>query len=65
MADPRWHLARAMVWPVLGVYILVFDPSLAQSVALVIVLSLYANFAGDIGAWKAAVADKKLDERGC
>jgi hypothetical protein len=62
MRAEYWHLVRAASWPLLGLYILIFNPSLGQSVALVIFLSLYANFAGDISAWQAARADRHAQE---
>lgn len=48
----RFHLARAVVWPLALPAILILGWQ--DSVFLILCLSLYANFTGDIGAWQAA-----------
>lgn len=52
----RTHLARAAIWPAALPAIMVLGWQ--DSVFLVLVLSLYANFAGDISAWQAARAER-------
>lgn len=51
------HLCRAAVWP-LALPVILFL-GLQDSVFLVLCLSLYANMAGDIGAWQAARAERR------
>jgi hypothetical protein len=53
----RLHLARAMLWPIALPAILLLG--VQDSVFLVLCLSLYANMAGDIGAWQAARAERR------
>jgi hypothetical protein len=48
----RFHLVRASLWLLLVPIVLL--TSLKEAVWFVILLSLYANFAGDISAWQAA-----------
>lgn len=52
------HLARAMFWPIVALP-LILILGLQTSVFLVLCLSLYANFSGDIGAWQAARAERR------
>lgn len=53
----RFHLARASVWVLLVPIVLL--TGLKDAVWFVILLSLYANFAGDVSAWQAARAEEK------
>lgn len=53
----HFHLLRSAVWPLALPLILVIG--LQDSVFLVLCLSLYANFAGDISAWQAARAERR------
>lgn len=50
------HLLRALIWPAMlpAIFLLEWQ----ESVFLVICLSLYANFSGDISAWQAARASR-------
>jgi hypothetical protein len=50
------HYARAAVWVALAPAILLTE--LKEQVWVVILLSLYANFAGDVAAGNAAKADR-------
>lgn len=50
------HLARASLWLLLVPVVLL--TGLKDAVWFVILLSLYANFAGDVSAWQAARADR-------
>lgn len=56
----RFHLARAAVWVLLAPVLLL--TSLKDQVWVVILLSLYANFAGDLSAWQAARAEREARE---
>lgn len=51
------HAGRALIWPLALPVILLIG--LQDSVFLVLCLSLYANMAGDIGAWQAARAERR------
>jgi hypothetical protein len=53
----RFHLARALIWPALLPLLLLLHAE--SSVFVVLCLSLYANFAGDVSAWQAARAEKR------
>lgn len=50
----RYHLAMMAVWPALAVPAVLWWK---QSIIFVILLSLYANFAGDFSAYQAARAE--------
>jgi hypothetical protein len=56
----RFHLARAAFWVLLVPVVLL--TGLRNAVWFVILLSLYANFAGDVSAWQAARADRHAGE---
>lgn len=56
----HFHLARASIWVLLVPVVLL--SSLKDAVWFVILLSLYANFAGDVSAWQAARADRHLGD---
>ena len=56
----HFHLFRAGLWVLLAPFILL--TSLKDAVWVVILLSLYANFTGDVGAWQAARVEAKQDE---
>lgn len=56
----RFHLARSAVWVVLVPVVLL--TALKDAVWFVILLSLYANFAGDVSAWQAARAERRSIE---
>jgi hypothetical protein len=56
----RFHLARAAIWVLLVPVVLL--SSLKNAVWFVILLSLYANFAGDVSAWQAARAEQAKGE---
>lgn len=60
MRREHWHIARAAVWVALAPVALL--TSLKNSIAFVILLSLYANAAGDISSWQAARAERKVEE---
>lgn len=53
----RFHLARSVIWILFVPVVLLTD--LKTAVWFVILLSLYANFAGDISAWQAARAERR------
>lgn len=53
----NFHLARSFTWIALVPVVLL--TSLKEAVWFVILLSLYANFAGDISAWQAARAERR------
>jgi hypothetical protein len=63
--NPRWlarfHLAMMAVWVGLAIPGLIFWK---ESVTFVIILSLYANFAGEAAAWQASRAEVKEDQNG-
>lgn len=58
-ANPRLYLVRAYFWPALLPIALVFGWQ--SSVFLVFALSLYSNYATDIGAYQAARARQAAD----
>lgn len=55
------HLVRAMFW-ILFAPVVLLTP-LKNSVALVILLSLYANFAADLASYNAKKADRHASAR--
>jgi hypothetical protein len=55
-----FHLSRAAVWVLLVPVVLL--TSLKDAVWFVILLSLYANAAGDVAAWQGARADRHHGE---
>jgi hypothetical protein len=55
----RFHLARALFWVALAPVVLL--TSLKDAVWLVLLLSLYANFIGDVDAWQASRAEEKSE----
>lgn len=52
----RYHLVMMAVWPLLAVPAVLWWKN---SIILVILLSLYANFAGDFSAYQAARAEEE------
>lgn len=52
----RFHLARAIFWVAITPVVLL--TSLKDAVWLVILLSLYANFASDLSVWRAAKVEE-------
>lgn len=50
----RYHLVMMAVWPTLAVPAVLWWK---ESIIFVILLSLYANFAGDFAAYQAARAE--------
>lgn len=60
MSDPRWYLVRATGWVVLLPVAVALGWQ--TSVFLVFVLSVYANFATDLGAYQAARARQASEE---
>lgn len=57
----RFHLARACFWLLLAPVVLL--TSLKNAVWLVLLLSLYANLAADLGAWQASRAEQRAEDR--
>jgi hypothetical protein len=53
-----FHLARSAVWVLLVPVVLL--TTLKEAVWFVILLSLYANFAGDVSAWQAARVERRM-----
>lgn len=54
----RVHVVLAVLW--FGVaFPIMLTPSLANSVPLLIFISVYANFAGHVSAAQAALADER------
>lgn len=56
----NWHYIRAAIWPISLPFIYFLGG--ANSVFLVLCLSLYANFASDLAAGQAAEAKKAAQE---
>lgn len=56
---PWVHLVRACMWPALVPVIVYFGWH--TSVFVIFLYSTYANFAGDLGVWKAARTERKQD----
>lgn len=54
-----YHGAMMIVWPLLAIPTLLWWKDAVLWVAL---LSLYANFASEFGAWHASRTEKKQDE---
>lgn len=46
----------------LGVYVFAFNPALKTSIALLLIISLYANFGTDISSAQAAIASRHSKE---
>lgn len=55
----RFHLAMMVVWALLAIPGLIWW---RESILFVMILSLYANFASEFGAYQAARAEEKQDE---
>ncbi len=56
----HFHISRAFLWWI--VLPILFLLHLEQSVFVVIVLSVYANFAGDLSTWQARKAERSSME---
>lgn len=56
-------ISRMCFWVLLGLYVFTIQPSLKQSVALVILLSLYANFGTDFSQYSARRAERRAEHR--
>ncbi len=57
----RFHLTMMFVWLALAVPGIIWWK---ESILFVIILSLYANFAGEFSAYQARRAEEKQDEGG-
>lgn len=55
----RFHLMMMIVWLALAVPGIIWWK---ESILFVIILSLYANFAGEAAAYQASRAEEKQDE---
>jgi hypothetical protein len=58
--SPRRYLVRAWLWPVL--LVIAIWHGWESSVFLVFVLSIYANWSTDIGAYQAAMARREAEQ---
>lgn len=54
----RYHLVMMCAWPALAIPAVLWWK---ESIVLVILLSLYANFAGDFAAYQAARIEAQQD----
>jgi hypothetical protein len=61
-AQKRVHIALAAVW-LTAAFPIMLTPSLANSVPLLVFISVYANVAGHVSAAQAARAEQNTPDR--